>query len=99
MSKCVRVLCDTPDGVRECVLRLPEEATIATALAAARPLLGEAATVWESAVTGVFGRICPRQHVLADGDRVELYRVLLVDPRGSRRARAAKTTTPRARGG
>lgn len=39
---------------------------------------------------GVFGKLYPLDHVLSDGDRVEIYRPLLVDPKESRRRRAAK---------
>ncbi len=38
---------------------------------------------------GVFGRLVTHGHVLAEGDRIEIYRPLLVDPKSSRRARAA----------
>jgi hypothetical protein len=43
-----------------------------------------------AAEVGVFGRRVedPRRQVLSDGDRVEIYRPLLVDPRESRRRRA-----------
>lgn len=34
---------------------------------------------------GIWGRAVPRQHVLGDGDRVELYRPLERDPRDARR--------------
>ena len=37
---------------------------------------------------GVFGRRARFQDTLRDGDRVELYRPLLVDPKDARRARA-----------
>lgn len=38
---------------------------------------------------GVWGRVVNRDHVLADGDRVEIYRPLAIDPREARRRRAA----------
>ena len=37
---------------------------------------------------GVFGRSRPPDHVLRAGDRVEIYRDLLVDPKENRRQRA-----------
>jgi len=37
---------------------------------------------------GIWGRPVERQHRLEDGDRVELYRPLLTDPREARRLRA-----------
>ena len=39
---------------------------------------------------GVFGRLCKLDQVLRAGDRVEIYRPLLVDPKEMRRTRAAK---------
>jgi len=42
----------------------------------------------ERAVLGVFGKVVPRDHRLSNGDRVEVYRPLLTDPREARRARA-----------
>ena len=41
-----------------------------------------------TATYGVFGRVVPPDYVLQDGDRVEIYRPLKVDPRAARRARA-----------
>ena len=34
---------------------------------------------------GVWGREVPRNHVVREGDRVELYRPLAIDPREARR--------------
>jgi putative ubiquitin-RnfH superfamily antitoxin RatB of RatAB toxin-antitoxin module len=88
--KCCRLVCDTAEGIRECVLELAPEATIAAALEAAMVVLGESVADWHGAATGIYGRIYSRQHVPADGDRIELYSPLEVDPRSNRRARAAK---------
>jgi len=38
---------------------------------------------------GVFGKLCKGDRVLHSGDRVEIYRPLLVDPRTARRELAA----------
>jgi len=38
---------------------------------------------------GVFGKVVPPQHRLSAGDRVEIYRPLLLDPKEARRRRAA----------
>jgi putative ubiquitin-RnfH superfamily antitoxin RatB of RatAB toxin-antitoxin module len=40
---------------------------------------------------GVFGRIVTLDRALRDGDRVEIYRPLRIDPKAARRARAART--------
>ena len=39
---------------------------------------------------GIFGKKAPPDQVLSDGDRVEIYRPLLADPKESRRQRALK---------
>lgn len=38
---------------------------------------------------GVFGKLCKADRLLNAGDRVEIYRPLLADPRAARRERAA----------
>jgi putative ubiquitin-RnfH superfamily antitoxin RatB of RatAB toxin-antitoxin module len=87
-------------------LRLPAGSTAADALAAARGRMAVDAMTrmpqssWDSAECGVFGQPCDRGQVLQDGDRLELYRPLQVDPRESRRnrvqaARRSKTGTAR----
>ena len=42
----------------------------------------------DPAAVGVFGRKAPMDHVLRDGDRVEIYRPLIADPKEARRLRA-----------
>lgn len=39
---------------------------------------------------GVFGRLTRRDRLLEAGDRVEIYRPLVADPKTARRARAAR---------
>ena len=48
-----------------------------------------------TAKMGIFGKAVadPRRHVLAEGDRVEIYRPLTADPKEARKARARKTAT------
>lgn len=40
--------------------------------------------------TGIFGRLCNPEEPVRTGDRVEVYRPLLVDPKEARRRRAGK---------
>ncbi|MBC7204675.1 MAG: RnfH family protein [Pusillimonas sp.] len=40
------------------------------------------------AALGIFGQQCQEDHILANGDRLELYRPLRFDPKESRRRRA-----------
>jgi len=44
---------------------------------------------------GIFGQQKPRDHSLTDGDRVEIYRDLLVDPKQARLNRAAASKRQR----
>jgi hypothetical protein len=39
---------------------------------------------------GIFGKPCPLNHVLRAGDRVEIYRALIADPKEARRQRAVR---------
>jgi uncharacterized protein len=83
-------------------VELPADATVAQAIAAARDSAGHAGAhenageagaapgdgiPWEDADVGIFGEICSRDRVPADGDRIELYRPLAQDPREARRNR------------
>ena len=47
---------------------------------------------------GVWGKATTADRVLAAGERVEIYRPLLVDPKEVRKARAAKAKASRAEG-
>jgi uncharacterized protein len=39
---------------------------------------------------GIYGRIIDEHHRVRDGDRIELYRPLIVDPKEARRRRAQR---------
>ena len=79
-----------PRQVLEWTVELPEGSTArhaveASAIAATCPTL-ELATC----EVGVWGRRCEWGALLRDGDRVEIYRPLLVDPKVARRERFRK---------
>lgn len=44
---------------------------------------------------GIFGQVVSPGQVLVDGDRVEIYRALLADPKEVRKARAARARARR----
>jgi hypothetical protein len=44
---------------------------------------------------GIFGKAAKNDHVLRENDRVEIYRGLIADPKGARRARAAEGKAPK----
>jgi putative ubiquitin-RnfH superfamily antitoxin RatB of RatAB toxin-antitoxin module len=81
----IEVLLAWPRRYRVVTLDLPEGASVADALqAAALEEAGQAAGV------AVFGVNATPQTVLNEGDRVELLRPLLIDPKEARRRRAAR---------
>jgi len=82
-----------PRTVESWVLELAEGATVASALrASADQLTGSAEAAARQ--VGIWGRICSADTLLRDGDRVEIYRPLLIDPKEARRLRGLRT--PRA---
>lgn len=44
---------------------------------------------------GIFGKVVSRERALEQGDRIEIYRPLLADPKEVRRLRAAKAAKAR----
>lgn len=44
----------------------------------------------EQLVVGIFGKKCTLQTLLSEGDRIEIYRPLTIDPKVARRLRAQK---------
>ncbi|HET6804234.1 MAG TPA: RnfH family protein [Frateuria sp.] len=61
-------------------------ATVADAVAAAR--FGDDAGLVDPERLGIFGKRVPPGQPLRDGDRVEVYRPLTLDPKEARRRRA-----------
>lgn len=49
----------------------------------------------ENAKLGIFGNLVAPTHVLHGGDRVEIYRPLIADPKEVRKARAARIRNKR----
>lgn len=72
------------------MLELADDACVADALAAAKPLMPELATV-EIAAVAIHGQRAQLDTLLRDGDRVEVLRPLQIDPKQARRRRAAKS--------
>ena len=75
--------------VNEVRLRLESGATVGDALQMSGLAQQHPEVALDSLRCGVWGRPCGRDTVLRDGDRVELYRPLQVDPKEARRRRHA----------
>jgi uncharacterized protein len=72
-------------------LSLPVEATIADALDRVRNLPEFRGVDIDNAPVGIFGAVmADRSQRLSEGDRVEIYRPLTVDPMTARRLRASR---------
>ncbi|MDE0177463.1 MAG: RnfH family protein [Gammaproteobacteria bacterium] len=78
----VEVVYATAEGATSEELELPEGASVQAAVAASRfastPVVG----------TAIFGKVVGADRILDDGDRIELLRELLIDPKDARRRRA-----------
>ncbi len=69
-------------------VELPENSRLADAITAAGLTTAFPDIRFDELQAGIWGRIADRDTTLADGDRVELYRPLEIDPRDARRKRA-----------
>lgn len=76
-----------PGQVELTTLDLPSGTDVAAALLASglRQRLPE--SVWPGLQIGIWGQTCTLNTLLRDGDRIELYRALQVDPKEARRLR------------
>lgn len=69
-------------------LRLPHGATVGEAIAASALVERIPGLRIDPQCVGVFGQRCTIDRVLEAGDRVEIYRALVLDPKAQRRQRA-----------
>jgi uncharacterized protein len=84
----VEVVYALPQRQVSVAVRLSAGATVADALAAVATHAPFDELDLAAVPVGVFGDRCERHRPLADGDRVEIYRRLHIDPREARRKRA-----------
>jgi len=89
----VEVVFATADQQRLISITLPDGATVGDAIAESSIARHFPEHNLDALEVGVWGRLVTRDHVLSDGDRVEIYRALELDPREARRrlALAGKT--------
>jgi len=83
----VEVVRARPQGAETVSLELPPSATVREAVTASG--------LAHDNLFGVFGRRVGPEHRLADGDRVEIYRPLEIDPKEARRRRAIRGRSPK----
>ncbi len=89
----VEVVAGLPERQRLVELKLPEGATVADAIAAAKIFRYFPEIDPGESKVGVWGELCEPTRPLKSGDRVEVYRELKIDPREARRqlARLGRT--------
>ncbi|HTH60282.1 MAG TPA: RnfH family protein [Paraburkholderia sp.] len=80
-----------PDEQTLIALTLPAGATLRDAICASGVLARHPEIDLAKHKVGVFGKIRPLDDPLADHDRVEIYRPLIVDPKTARQRRVDKS--------
>lgn len=86
----VTVVLALPERATEIAVRLPAGATLADALEQSGLAQRHPDVDLARARVGIFGKLSDRKAILADGDRVEVYRALIADPKERRLRRAAE---------
>ena len=84
----VQVVFTAPGRSMVADLQLRPGATVSDALDGVRQLEEFRGVVISEESVGIFGRLIQSDRILTDGDRVEIYRGLQVDPKELRRNRA-----------
>ena len=79
-----------PGEAREVGVVLPTGASVLDAIRASGAMVGEAAVDISTQAVGIWGRSAALDAPLAEGDRVEIYRPLTMDPKEARRRRAVR---------
>ena len=87
----VEVVYALPARQRILEVRVPSGSTVETALRAPEVLAEHPQIDLACVKVGIFGRRVSPKHVLHPGDRIEIYRALIADPKTARRKRAANT--------
>lgn len=83
----VLIYSPAPRVVREWALTLEPGTTVGTALVAGRIFEEYPELAADRLKVGIWGKKCSQSHVLQEGDRIEIYRPLRVDPKMARRER------------
>ena len=87
----VSVVCAEPKRVFNVDLILPDGATVADAIAQSGVRDAWPGVEIRADRVGIFARKVSLDTMLRDGDRVEIYRPLKIDPKDARRLRAKRS--------
>jgi putative ubiquitin-RnfH superfamily antitoxin RatB of RatAB toxin-antitoxin module len=97
MALTVEVVFAVADGFDSSRLELPPGATLGEAIERSGILARHPEIDLAGQKVGVFGKACALGQPAADGDRIEIYRCLAMDPKEARRRRAAARPGKRTR--
>jgi putative ubiquitin-RnfH superfamily antitoxin RatB of RatAB toxin-antitoxin module len=86
----VEVAYATPEQQQIIALDVPANTTVETAIRLSGLLTSFPEINLSATAVGIFGKVSELNQVLKTGDRVEIYRPLLHDPKEARRQRAAR---------
>ncbi len=86
---CVEVVYASPQQQTLIPLQVPAGTTLGQALVLSGIVQQHPEIDLATQPVGVFGELATRERVLREGERVEIYRALLADPKQARRRRAA----------
>ena len=87
----IEVVYANPTSQQVVNLQLMQDSTIKDAIFASglyTPAMGNIAV-------GIFGKLRSMEYKLQDGDRIEIYTALLIDPKEARRQRAKRNKKPK----
>lgn len=87
----IRVVYALPDEQYSVTLQVPPGTTVAAAVARSKLLEKFPEAAARPLACAVFGRAVPSSYELREGDRIEILRPLLIDPKQSRRAAAERS--------
>jgi uncharacterized protein len=87
----VTVVYALPELATEIEVRLPAGSTVAETLDRSGIAARHPEANLQQCPVGIFGKRVDRQSLVTDGDRVELYRPLIADPKEARRKRAKRS--------
>jgi len=71
-------------------LEMPEDATVEQTIKASGILEQFPEIDTSDLKVGIFGNVCKLERLIREGDRIEVYRPLIHDPKDARRERASK---------
>lgn len=90
MNKVIVAFGASADEQVELSVMVPEGATVRAAIEASGVLARYPTIQLEACAVGVFAKRVKLESLVKAGDRVEIYRPLLIDPKEARRARVKK---------